>query len=357
MKYHEAVTMSETHLLPRIVQLYGLEDYAIRLVQPHEGGRNIVYTCERADAAAKILRIAFLQDRSREDFLGEVEYIRYLYDHGCSVSNVVSSRKGNLVEEMTYDQHPFFICVFNKAKGIMLAENNYLYPEGVPLTEYHYNCGKTLGKLHQVSKDYAPIHRRYSFFDKYTPVSINTLLPDSLPLLKQKIAGILTALAGLDRDRESFGLTHFDYNDGNYAIDLSSGQIPVYDFDNACYCWYLFDLASLWTHGVGWIQGEPDAKQRQAFMDDYFATVLTGYRTETRIDALLLRRLPLFIQATIIENIVDAFERMRDKGEAPQYDEWLAYRIKCLEDDIPYLGFFHEMYRCEAPFEYEVRAR
>ncbi|MDF2939247.1 MAG: aminoglycoside phosphotransferase, partial [Paenibacillaceae bacterium] len=33
----------------------------------------------------------------------------------------------------------------------------------------------------------------------------------------------------------------------------------------------------------------------------------------------------------------------------------LSYRIKCLEDDIPYLGFFHDIYSCEAPFEYEER--
>ena len=90
-------------------------------------------------------------------------------------------------------------------------------------------------------------------------------------------------------------------------------------------------------------------------MDDYFKTALEGYRSETRIEDSMLDTLPLFIQVTLMENIVDAFEVMRNNGEEPECDEELSYRIKCLEDDIPYVGFFHEIYSCDEPFEYEER--
>ncbi|MNC65499.1 hypothetical protein D3C75_1157960 [compost metagenome] len=46
---------------------------------------------------------------------------------------------------------------------------------------------------------------------------------------------------------------------------------------------------------------------------------------------------------------------MRNNGVEPECDEELSYRIKCMEDDIPYMGFFHDIYSCEAPFEYEER--
>ncbi|MNJ33951.1 hypothetical protein D3C77_286440 [compost metagenome] len=42
-------------------------------------------------------------------------------------------------------------------------------------------------------------------------------------------------------------------------------------------------------------------------------------------------------------------------GEDLECDEDLSYRIKCREYDIPYLGFFHGIYSCEDPFEYEKR--
>ncbi|WP_240479721.1 phosphotransferase enzyme family protein [Paenibacillus wynnii] len=254
--------------------MYGLEGYEFNPVKEHKRGRNVVYTCVKEGIDAKILRIAFLNDRSREDFLGELEYVRYLFDHGGSVSNVVSSQKGNLLEEITHNNHTFFVCLFEKARGKMLVENHYRYREGVPLSEYYYNCGKVLGKLHQLSKGYAPVHPRYSFFDKYNAEYIDKLIPSSLSLLKEKLLGLLKTLGGLGRNHESFGMIHFDYNDGNYSIDFDTGQITVYDFDNSCYGWYMFDLASIWGNGMGWIQSEPDADKRKKFMEDYFEGVL-----------------------------------------------------------------------------------
>ncbi|OAB29625.1 aminoglycoside phosphotransferase [Paenibacillus macquariensis subsp. defensor] len=332
-----------------------MKGYEFQQIPPHEGGRNVVYTCEKEGAGSKILRITFLPDRSRKDFLGEMEYVRYLFEHGGSVSDVISSRQGNLVEEITHNNHTFFICLFEKAKGKLLVENHYKYREGAPLSEYFYNCGKTLGKLHHILKEYTPVQRRYSFFDKYKAEYIDKLIPGSLSLLKEKMVELLDTLQGLDRDQETFGMIHFDYNDGNYFIDFDTGQITAYDFDNSCYCWYMFDLASIWGNGMGWIQSEPDAGKRKKFLEDYFEIVLAGYRSETRLDHPMLNTLPLFIQANFLENIIDAFEVMRINGEEPECDEELSYRIKCMEDDIPYFGFFHEIYSCEKPFEYEKR--
>lgn len=353
MTRNEVIKISDAYLLPLIEELYGLEGYAIRSVPAHDGGRNIIYTCEIEGAGAKVIRISFLSDRSREDFQGEVEYIRYLFEHGGNVSDVISSRNGNLLEVIAYHNHDFFVCVFAKARGKLLAENHYRYRDGIPITEYFFNCGKVLGKIHQLSKGYTPIHRRHHFFDKYNTDYFDKLIPDSLFLLKKKLAKLLESLAELDTGRELFGMVHFDYSDGNYMIDFDTGQITVFDFDNSCFCWYMYDLANVWAHGVGWIQFEPDSSKRQQFMKDYFATVLAGYRSETEIDPVMLEKLPLFIQAILMENIVDAFEVMRNNGEEPACDEELSYLVKCIEDDIPYKGFFHEMYSCEEPFEYE----
>lgn len=355
INYNEVVKISDDYLLPFVSRLYGLEGYEIKPVKEHKRGRNVVYTCVKEGTDAKILRIAFLKDRSKEDFLGELEYVRYLFDHGGSVSNVVSSQKGNVMEEITHNSHTFFVCLFEKARGKMLVDNHYRYREGVPISEYYYNCGKVLGELHQLSKGYAPVHPRYSFFDKYNAEYIDKLIPDSLSLLKEKMVELLDTLQGLDRDQESFGMIHFDYNDGNYFIDFDTGQITVYDFDNSCYCWYMFDLASIWGNGMGWIQSEPDAGKRKEFMEDYFESVLAGYRSETRLDHSMLNILPLLIQANLMEGIIDAFEVMRNNGEEPECDEELSYSIKCMEDDIPYFGFFHEIYSCDEPFEYEKR--
>lgn len=355
MTYSEVIKIGESYLLPIISEMYELDGYKISLVEAHDGGRNVIYNCEKEGAIAKIIRIAFLEDRSREDFLGEVEYIRYLHEHGGSVSNVIISCNGNLLEEITHENHIYFICGFEKAPGKLLVENSYRYREGVPITEYFYNCGKVLGKMHQLSKIYTPTHKRYSFFNKYKVEYLEKLIPSSLSLLKKKIFEILQTLEGLDKNCEVFGMVHFDYSDGNYMIDFDTGKITVFDFDNSCFCWYMYDLANVWTHGVGWIQFERDTEKRRKFMEEYFETVLVGYRSETTIADRMLEKLPLFINVVTMENIVDTFEVMRNNGEEPECEEELSYLIKCLEDDIPYIGFFHEIYSCEEPFEYKKR--
>ncbi|WP_254847836.1 hypothetical protein [Paenibacillus amylolyticus] len=167
INFNEAVNISNTQVLAWVSELYHLEGYNIQLIPPHEGGRNVVYTCEQEGRELLILRVSFLSDRKREDYIAELEYVRYLFEHGARVSDVVSSKKSHLLEEITYEEHTFFICMFVKAKGKLLVENHYQYRGGVPLTEYYYNSGKILGKMHQLSKSYVPVHRRHHLLDKY----------------------------------------------------------------------------------------------------------------------------------------------------------------------------------------------
>ncbi|TYP79300.1 phosphotransferase enzyme family protein [Paenibacillus methanolicus] len=351
----EVVEIAEANLLPIVSELYELEGYDMRPVQAHRGGRNVVYTCEKAGTEAKMLRIAFLPDRTREEALGEVEYIRYLHEHGGPVPNVIRSKNGNLLEEIAHHERVYRICLFERAKGIKLADNRYRYREGVPITEYYYNCGKVLGNLHRLSKGYTPVHRRRHFLGIYNAAYLDDLIPNSLARLKAKLTELIAALAGLDSGHDAYGMIHFDFNDGNYHVDYDSGRITLYDFDNSCFGWYLYDLADLWRSGLGWVASEPDAVKRRSFMDDYFNTAIAGYRSETEVEQSTLDKLPLFINVTLMENIVDTFECMWRNGEEPACDEALSYLIKCLEDDIPYMGFFHDIYASDEPFEYEIR--
>lgn len=348
--YNEAIQIVEDDLFPYITKLYDLEGYDIQGIPPHEGGRNIVYCCEKEGEEAKILRIVFLKDRSRSDLMGEMEYVKYLYEHGGSVSSVLISQQGNLLEEITYKDHIYYVCLFSKARGKRLAEQHYQYRDGAPITEYFYNCGKVLGKLHHISKGYSPSDRRFHFSDQFNADVLDEFIPDAFPLLKTKLNQLLNTLEQLDRNRESYGLVHFDYHDGNYSIDYDTGQITVFDFDNSCYCWYMYDLASVWLNGVGWTQFEPDAAKRKIFMDDYFQTVLDGYRSETNLDDAMLEKLPLFIQVNLLENIVEYFKDLKSYPEESEYDEELLYLIRCIEEDIPFKGFFHEVYSCDEPF-------
>jgi len=334
MTYYDVINIGGKCIIPFLTEKYNLEGYIIQPLQSHEGGRNVIYICEKGEAPAMVARVSYQDDRSKEDYLAELEFVRYLYDNGASVSNVISSNAGNLIEEVKYENWTLFITLFEKAKGMQLAENNYRYREGVPLTEYFYNCGKTLGRIHQLSKEYQPVHHRYHFADKFNMNYIESLFPECLSPVKKKIAEILNELERIEKTRDVYGMVHFDYSDGNYHIDFENGNITVYDFDNGCQAWYMYDLAELWIHGEGWIMFETDSQKRKKFMEEYFTEIVRGYRTETTIDAAMVEKLPLFVQANRIENLVDAFEVEESTGENYLDDEELEHLCKCLLEEI-----------------------
>jgi Ser/Thr protein kinase RdoA (MazF antagonist) len=280
-----------------------------------------------------------------EDYEAETEFVHYLAEHGAPVADVIPSKDGKLVEcliiqsgEKNTANADCFVSLFAYARGILLYENGYRYREGAPITELFYNMGKTIGAIHRLSKQYRPKHKRQQYFDKYNMEYIGKVIPDAYAELKAAIADRLEKFKALPMDPENYGLVHFDFSDGNYHVDFSDGAITTFDFDNCIYCWYLFDLAHLWTHGVGWCMWIEDGEERLKFMKEYyFATVLDGYRSETSLPENLLEQLQLFIDMVLIEGIVDELECAAREGEEIDPDDIEDY-AKCLVENIPYAG-------------------
>ena len=323
------------------VILYALENCEIKPFPGHPGGRNRILICCRNGEKKYILRISELGDRTGEDYLAETEFVHYLARNGAPVADVIPSVHGRMVECVEKDGQKIYLSLFAYAKGMLLCDNGYRYREGAPLEEYFYNTGKALGVIHRLSREFKPVHRRPEFFDKYNRDYIDRLIPDSYADLKLAICRRLEEYRTLPKDSENYGLVHFDFCDGNYHVDLETGDITVFDFDNCIYCWYMFDLAHLWTHGVGWYRHIPSAKQRMACMDQYFGKILEGYRSETDVSDAMLEKLPLFIDMTIIELVIDEFECSAREGGEPD-EEDIGNAIYCLVSDIPYGGFGEE---------------
>ena len=320
-------------IIEQVKKSYGLDGFELRQITEHKGGRNKIFVCSKDGEKKYVLRISELNDRTLNDYLAETEYIRFLKENGASVADVIPSLNGVFVERIGDAS----VSIFEYAKGMLMCDNGYRYREGVPLEEYFYNIGKTIGRIHKLSKEYEPSHKRMSYFDKFNTEYIDELIPDTYGELKKAIEKRTEKFSELPVNREVFGMVHFDYCDGNYHVDMSTGDITVFDFDNCINCWYMFDLAHTWTHGIGWCQFEPDPKRRICFMEHYLNTVLDGYRSETYVSEDMLDKLQLFIDMTLIENIVDEFECAAREGEELD-EEDIRQAAFCLINDIPLLG-------------------
>lgn len=324
-------------VLEQAKHLFALEDCTFIPASGHEGGRNRIFIVSRNGNKQYVLRISDIGDRIRNDYLAETEFVRFLAENGAPVADVILSVQGRLVEKVEADGAAVYVSLFDYAKGMLLADNGYRYREGAPLSEYFYNTGKALGTIHRLSKLYTPDHFRPDYFDKYNMAYLNSLIPNEYRELKKAIAGRLNSFHALPMDKDCYGLVHFDFSDGNYHVDMETGAITVFDFDNCMNCWYMFDLANLWIHNEGWTRQETDPGKRFELMQQCFDLQLQGYKTEADIPEEVLKKLPLFIDMVLIENIVDEFECCEREGEELDYED-IENAARCLIKSIPYGG-------------------
>jgi Ser/Thr protein kinase RdoA (MazF antagonist) len=351
MEREEIVRLCEREVMGQAATLFGTQKDALRVYESYVGCANLVYEY-MLGSQPMILRISFRPDRSAEDIAAELDYVNYLSAHGVRVSKPVLSKHDRYLEIVEAQGHPFHATSFVKGRGIRVPDNGYRYREDAPIEEYFQNWGRILGQMHRLSQTYVPpanhLRRRDGFALHNPQAKVAAWVPERLAMVREKILSHLAVLAELPKAPDAYGLIHGDFNDGNFTVDYSNGNITVFDFDDACYFWFVYELAAAWEGGVGRAMFR-NLPERKAFMDHYFDQVMEGYTCENTLDAVWLARLPLFLKLIQIEEFL-YFVQYLDSGDADTL-AGLKYKIKCIEDDIPYLGFFDSLYNPEKPFQ------
>jgi hypothetical protein len=83
-------------------------------------------------------------------------------------------------------------------------------------------------------------------------------------------------------------------------------------------------------------------------MSHYFEQVLEGYSRANTLEAGVLEQLPLFLKVIEMEEFLHYVQYMDVIDEELQGR--LEYKIRCIEEGIPYLGFFDPIFSPSKPF-------
>ena len=348
MEREEIAQICESDVLEAAARLFSTSKNTLRKFDDYEGCANLVYQYER-DGQPRILRLSYRPDRPVELVQAELHFVEYLAEGGVRVSRPVPSVNGHLLEVISAAGIPFIAVSFIRGRGIRLPDNGYRYREGVPIEEYFQNWGKVLGQMHRLAKTYRPLSESIRRPDWYSWRNRSGFPHEErLPVIHKKHHQLMAELQTLPRDVDSYGLIHNDFNDGNFTVDYDNGDITVFDFDDSCYFWFMYDIACAWEGGIGRAQFRPLA-ERRAFMDHYMEQVLTGYHGENTLSNEWLSRLPLFLRLIQMQELMHFVQQLDEPDEEIQGG--LRYKIRCVEDDIPYLGFFDSIFAVERPFK------
>jgi len=347
MNRKDIIDVCETHVLARAAVLFGTSKDHLGKFDDYEGCANLVYSYE-CEGQQRVLRISYRADRPVECIQAELHFVNYLAENGVRVSKPVTSMNGNLIEVIPSEGIPFIAVSFIKGRGMRMPDNSYRYREGVPIQEYFKNWGQVLGQMHRLAKNYQPLSESIQRPEWFTwEYSRGFLYGEQLPVIRQKYEQLITELQALPKDNTSYGLIHNDFNDGNFIVDYDNGNITVFDFDDCCYFWFMYDLACAWEGGIGRVRSRP-LVERKAFMDRYMEDVMEGYTHENTLSSAWLDCMPLFLRLIQMQELMHYAQYLDEPDEEIQAG--LRYKIRCIEEDIPYMGFFDSLYSPTTPF-------
>ncbi|MBQ7915699.1 MAG: phosphotransferase [Firmicutes bacterium] len=223
------------------------------------------------DGELCFLRLAPTEEKLKQNILGELEFIQYLRSHNFPALEPIPAQNGQLLLELDTAWGCYYAAAFKKVSGTPIEDTNLS-------ASILYEYGKTLGRLHTLSADFAPQTAKWSYdeaLDWSAQVLAKYYAPD---YMTRKLQKIRQELALLPQNVQTYGLVHYDFEPDNVFYDSLTNTCSVIDFDDGMYHWYALDLQQVF-----------DALPPDASKDEF----LRGYQTEHDYTAEMAASLPL----------------------------------------------------------------
>ena len=309
---------------------FGIRPGNLRLL---DGFESFIYEYLKEDGdqggGEFILRIGHSLRRSIELIQGEVDWINALARGGAGVAHAVFSEAGKLVEAIPDGHGDYFLATaFVKAQGHPPRR-----AEWTPVFYEHY--GRLLGRMHAISRAYQPSSPAFIRPQWDDPVNTfpDQCLPPSEKVALRHFQALMDHLRSLPRDGRSYGLIHQDAHTGNLFVD-DEGHITLFDFDDCCYGWYIYDIAMVLFYAVPW-QGDV-----AAFTETFMRSFLRGYRQENDLDPCWLRELPYFLKLREID-LYAVIHRDFDVNnlDHPWVKGYMQGRKERIEAGVPFIDY------------------
>ena len=254
-------------------------------------GENAVYRFA-AGRAPLILRLTEARHRSRAQLAAELEFIRFVAARGVRAARPLPSAAGEWVEAVTTPAGDQWHAVaFEAAPG-----RHFEYRSADVDRPLFHAWGRAMGALHAASREFQPVGPRRVRWAEQDGTRLDVAgLPPAEAAAHREHARVAEWLASLPAPDERspdgrWGLVHGDFERTNFVLDgatIDGATLRVYDFDDACYHWYVADVA----HALWAFRGAPAADRRR-----FLAWFLEGYRERCVLDEEQLAHFSWFVR-------------------------------------------------------------
>ncbi|MBU5439206.1 phosphotransferase [Tissierella sp. MSJ-40] len=240
---------------------------------------NAVYPFQY-NGQTRILRFSPVEEKDKNNLIGELDFIRYLRLKEYPALKTVVSKNNKEFMEISTPWGNYFAVVFERVLGNSL--DNIDYTE-----EICRKHGRYLGKLHSLSSEYNPNKKfRWSYEDVLEWIEKELLSFPNEAIAKQEAKILKEYLSKLPKNDQVFGLIHYDFELDNVFYSQSTDTLSIIDFDDSMYHWYVMDIVQALDN----IKEEIDCGDFSIMKENF----IKGYREEFDISDEMLLRIPIF---------------------------------------------------------------
>ncbi len=254
-------------------------------------------------------------------------WMSHLAKHGAFVPAPLPSQNGNLIEVISSAKGEWLAVAYTRAEGVLSEE--------IPLDGWDDSqfqaLGRSIGKIHAVARDYAPLNG-LSYPDWEAGGNLFNRQIENELWLKEKQARLLEQIHALPKPTDAYGLIHADLHFGNFFVDVHRQIITLIDFDDCAYGWFVMDIAVLLFDILVLYTG----KDKGEYGSNFLRFFLTGYLAENPMSLFWLKQLPLFLKLLEI-NVYDLVARFFPDDADEWVMKFMPGRKERLEKDTPYV--------------------
>lgn len=238
------------------------------------------------DNSDYILRIS---DKPLNDILAEVHWVNYLANNGVRVSLPIADKNGQLAVVYIIQEERYVAMAFQMAPGVFFDHDPQLWQPSL-----FRKWGELMGKTHRLTKAYFPAGSMPSR-PRWSAAKIDNpfLLEGDYRFLVDRLRSLENTISALPKDKNSYGLIHYDFHPYNFVIDRE--EITVFDFDDSIYGWFALDIGIAAAHAVWWGSPGDGRDSKREFAKRFLTEFLTGYCRENVLDHQWIERISLFM--------------------------------------------------------------
>ncbi|MBQ8201899.1 MAG: phosphotransferase [Clostridia bacterium] len=234
------------------------------------------------DGSLAFLRLAPEEEKQDAQVQAELDFLAYLHAQGYPAMQSLPSLDGAALVRIDSPWGRYLASAFACVPGVPVEDAP---PDERVMTRY----GEALGRLHALSARYVPVRRRQSHADALAWTA-RTLAAHHAPDCMLEVCDrIACRLSAMPKNRETYGLVHYDFEPDNVFWDEAQDCCHVIDFDDSMYHFYVLDI----EQALDALDEMLSEQGRASFSEAAQAQFLAGYRLHFPLSEDMLAQRPL----------------------------------------------------------------